>query len=92
MCLPKSCDRFTRRWLSVQSDRRGCSRHLCVACLHFSSASGGKAASPRQMDVRPDLKGFSQLERALAFVCLSLFLQTSSPVCYSPSLGFLGPP
>ena len=73
MYVPKSCDRFSRRWLSVQSGRYSCSRHLCVACLHFSSISGGEATSPRQIDVCPDLKAFSQLERALAFVCLSIF-------------------
>ena len=50
VCVLKSCDRFTRCWLSVPSDRYSRSRHLCMACLRFSSISGGEATSPgRQM-------------------------------------------
>lgn len=37
--------------------------------LHFRRGSN----QPRQTDVCPDLEEFSQLERALAFVCLSFF-------------------
>ena len=74
VCVPKSCDRFTRCWLSVPSDRYSCSRHLCVACLCFSSISGGEATSPgRQMYALIWKSFLSWRGPLLLCVCLSFF-------------------